>query len=161
MEIKEIKKTVEQVVRTEYVAMDGTVFRNERECKAYEESALCVVKSKLKLLKRTTTYDLLWEGSEEEYIDIINVENEQDLDNLKQYVYLVITSKYVQNGNKYAKQCLDEELNKITIGHEVLLQWSYDDLAYITGNGSFEDYLGRIRDNYTKLISPKEEKANA
>lgn len=40
MRENEVKETREVVVRTEYVAEDGTVFRSEEECKKYEESAL-------------------------------------------------------------------------------------------------------------------------
>ena len=50
MKMNEIKKTVEQVVRVEYIAEDGTVFSSEVECRTYEESALFVISNKLKKL---------------------------------------------------------------------------------------------------------------
>lgn len=39
MKVNEIRKTetIEKLVRTEYIAEDGTVFSNEEECKKYEE----------------------------------------------------------------------------------------------------------------------------
>lgn len=42
MKVNEIRKTetIEKLVRTEYIAEDGTIFRSEEECKKYEESAL-------------------------------------------------------------------------------------------------------------------------
>ena len=43
MRTNEVKETREVVVRTEYIAEDGTVFRNEEECKKYEESALFAI----------------------------------------------------------------------------------------------------------------------
>mgnify|MGYP000898823865 FL=1 len=42
MRANEVKETRE-VVRTEYIAEDGTVFRSEEECKKYEESALFAI----------------------------------------------------------------------------------------------------------------------
>ena len=40
MRVNEVKTavTIEKVVRIEYIAEDGTVFRNEEECKKYEEN---------------------------------------------------------------------------------------------------------------------------
>ena len=43
MRTNEVRETKEVVVRTEYIAEDGTVFRSEEECKKYEESALFVI----------------------------------------------------------------------------------------------------------------------
>lgn len=50
MKVNEIRKieTIEKLVRTEYIAEDGTVFSNEEECKKYEESALFAVSKELK-----------------------------------------------------------------------------------------------------------------
>lgn len=58
MRTNEIKRTVEEVVRVEYIAEDGTVFSNEEECKKYEESALFAISKELKRL----TKDLLLIG---------------------------------------------------------------------------------------------------
>ena len=52
MKKNEIKKTIEQVVRVEYIAEDGTVFYSEGECAEYEESALFVVSNQLKRLSK-------------------------------------------------------------------------------------------------------------
>ena len=45
MRVNEVRKTetIEKLVRIEYIAEDGTVFRSEEECKKYEESALFVI----------------------------------------------------------------------------------------------------------------------
>ena len=52
MKVNEIRKTetIEKLVRTEYIAEDGTVFRSEEECKKYEESALFAISKELKRL---------------------------------------------------------------------------------------------------------------
>lgn len=52
MKVNEIRKTetIEKLVRTEYIAEDGTIFRSEEECKKYEESALFAISKELKRL---------------------------------------------------------------------------------------------------------------
>ena len=52
MKVNEVKTavTIEKVIRTEYIAEDGTVFRNKEECKKYEESALFAISKELKRL---------------------------------------------------------------------------------------------------------------
>ena len=135
MKKNEIKttETIEKVVRVEFVADDGTVFNNEEECKTYEESALFVVSNKLKrLTHKWTSHYALFEDREEEELEIFDVQTEEDLDNLRRYLYL----KAIKNGAKdeYIKQCFtaDSEhrnlyvFDNVTIGHEVLVFWGYD-----------------------------------
>ena len=167
MKKNEIKRTetVETVVRVEYVAEDGTVFNNEEECKAYEESALFVVSNKLKrLTKEWTSHYSLFEDREEEELEIFDVQTEEDLDNLRRYLYL----KAIKNGasDKYIKECFtaDSEnrnlyvFDNVTIGHEVLVFWGYDlDWFWVYGDGSLNGYFDVIRKRYLKIISPKEE----
>lgn len=52
MRANEVKETREVVVRTEYIAEDGAVFRSEEECKKYEESALFAISKELKRLTK-------------------------------------------------------------------------------------------------------------
>lgn len=47
-------KTIEEIIKTSYIAEDGTVFRTQDECEKYEESALFVVSNKLKRLTSKT-----------------------------------------------------------------------------------------------------------
>ena len=68
MKINEIKKTVEQIIRTEYIAEDGVIFYNEAECKAYEESALFVISKKVKKLNSKWHLKFLKEQQEKEEI---------------------------------------------------------------------------------------------
>ena len=51
MRVNEVKETREVVVRTEFVAEDGQVFRSEEECKKYEESALFAINKQLRRLE--------------------------------------------------------------------------------------------------------------
>lgn len=166
MKKNEIKRPIEEVVRVEYIAEDGQVFYNEEECKKYEESALFAVSKKLNRLniKSTSIYDLNESGSDEEDLEIYDVQTEEDLENLKRYIYL----KLVQNGASeiMIKDCFTSEngnrndfvFDNVTVGHEVLVFWGYDkDWVWTYKDGSLDGYFSWLRDKYTKLITPKEE----
>lgn len=94
MKVNEIRKTetIEKLVRTEYIAEDGTVFSNEEECKKYEESALFAISKKLKRLDNkkngASEYDIYDECSDEYLVEIFNAETERDIENIRRYVYL-------------------------------------------------------------------------
>ena len=52
MKVNEVRKTetIEKLVKIEYIAEDGIVFRSEEECNKYEESALFAISKELKRL---------------------------------------------------------------------------------------------------------------
>ena len=163
MKKNEIKKMVEQVVGVEFVAEDGTIFYNESECREYEESALFAVSKNLRKLSKqfTSIYDLNQEGCEENYLEIFDIQTPEDLDNLRRYLYL----KLSKNGASEStiKDIFSSEarepfrFDSVTFGHEVMVFWSYDqDWAWTYGNGSLEAYCNWIKDNYNKIITPKE-----
>lgn len=166
MKRNEIKETREVVVRTEYVAEDGQVFYNEEECKKYEESALFAVSKELKRLnvKDISVYSLIGEGSEEDEVEIFDVQTDRDLENLRRYLYL----KARKNGasESSVKDCFtskdgsrkDYVFDGVTKGHEVIVCWNYDcDWFWVHRDGSIEGYLGYLRDKMTKLITPENE----
>ena len=161
MKVNEVKKTktVEEVVRVEYIAEDGQVFRNEDECKKYEESALFAISKQLKRMtnkKYVSQYDINDDCSDEYEVEIFNAENEKDIENIRRYVYL----KAIKECPSTRKE--DVELANITSGHEVIIFWNYvQDCCWTIGNGSIDAYCDYIRGNITRLITPKEENANA
>ncbi len=165
MRTNEIKKTIEQVVRVEYIAEDGTVFNNEVECKKYEESALFVAKQKLKRLNKewTSIYQLNEDGSDDQELEIFDVQTQEDLDNLRRYLYLKLMQKGVTE--KTANECftsvdgkrINHVFDSVTFGHEVLVFWSYDeDWFWVYGDGSVDGYCKWIKEKYAKIITPKE-----
>lgn len=166
MEKREIKRVIEEVVRVEYVAEDGTVFYSEEECKKYEESALFVVSNKLKRLttKQTSIYDWLDEGSEECDLEIFDVQTDEDLSNLRRYLYLKATSNGASE--KYIKEAFtsvdgvkrkDFVFDNVTIGHEVMVFWSYDnDWFWVYKDGSLNGYFEWLKEKYTKITMPKD-----
>jgi large subunit ribosomal protein L29 len=162
--MNEIKRTIEEVVRVEYIAEDGTVFNSEAECRTYEESALFVVSSKLKKLthKFTSEYDFIEAGSDENELEIFDVQTQEDLDNLKRYLYL----KAIKNGatDKDIQGCftsVDGQRNNlvfdnVTYGHEVMVFWSYDsNWFWVYGDGSVDGYCKWVKERYTQMITLK------
>lgn len=171
MKKNEIKRTetIEKVVRVEYIAEDGTVFygaNGEEECRKYEESALFAVSKKLKRLSdiNTSIYDLNEDGSDECGLEIFDVKTEEDLENLRRYLYLSLTKKGVSD--KDIEYCFTSEngtradyvFDSVTAGHEVLIFWSYDEDHFWTfKDGSLAGYFSWLRDKYNKIITPKED----
>ena len=157
MQIKEIKRTrtIEEVIRTEYIADDGEVFYNENECKKYEESARFVLSKKVKRILRCNTNDLNYEASDEYDSEIFNVETQEDLGNLKRYLYLTIKNDF----SSYEWEQLEESMKEVTFGHEVIIHWHYDhDGFYICGDGSIEDYGKHFMNLVTNAIKREQEK---
>lgn len=157
MRTNEVKETREVVVRTEYIAEDGTVFRSEEECKKYEGSALLAISKRLKRLNpkkyNASEYDIYNECSDEYLVEIFDAETEEDIEIIRRYVYLKALS---ENSNRVNKS--DVELPNITEGHEIIIHWNYDqDCCWTIGNGSIEAFCNHIRTNLVKLITPETE----
>ena len=156
MEVREIKetKTIEKVIRTDYVAEDGTIFINEEECKKYEESALFAVSKKLKRLTKAyaSQYDIWDECCDEDEVEIFQVDTGDDLDCLRRYLYL----KGVNEHSDADKKGLTIG-DSVTVGHEVIVFWSYDhDYFWICGDGTITAFGNYIKSNLMKMIESRE-----
>ena len=139
---KEVTK-VETI--TEYIAADGTTFQDKEMCECYEKSALCAVKKTLKKLnvKDISQWDLFGTGSDEDMVEIYDVKSAEDLMHLRMYCDLE------SNG----RGDLDK-LNKLTVGHEVVIFWNYDrDYYWTYDNGSIESVLESIREQFKYALS--------
>lgn len=155
MKVNEVKvtKTIEEVVRTEYIASDGTIFSDKAECMKYEESALFAVKSSLKWLSKDNALcEINDEGCCDFRIDIADIQTEGDLKNLRQYVYLSC------KGSDNDKADAMSILNKVTSGHPVLIMWNYDmDCCWTYGDGSPEAYGKHFKNRYLAVIKANNE----
>ena len=167
MRKNEIKKTVEEIIGVEYIAEDGTIFNNKEECEKYEESALFVVSNKLKRLntKETNIEEFNVEGSCDCELEIFDIQTEEDLNNLRRYLYLkAITNGATEKGIKDAFTSDDGKrenyvFDNVTIWHEVMVFWSYDkDWFWVHKDGSLNGYFQLLKERYDKIITPKEDK---
>ena len=165
MRKNEIKKTIEEIVGVEYIAEDGTIFNNEEECEKYEELALFVASNKLKRLTTKETYinDFNDESCDCE-LEIFDVQTKEDLNNLRRYLYLkAITNGATEKDIKDAFTSDDGKrenyvFDSVTIGHEVLVFWSYDkDWFWVYKDGSLNGYFELLKERYDKIVTPKED----
>lgn len=147
MKTNVIKKTVteERVIMTEYVAEDGTIFYDKEECLKYEKSALYAVSKQLKRINKRniTMYDFIPEGSSEYEVEIFDIQTEDDLRLLRQYLAL----------KEYDGNTGDVLCEEVTCGHEVLIFWNYDKVySWTYGDGSLNGLFEWIRKHYTKAL---------
>lgn len=156
MRVNEVKqtKTIEEVVRTEYIAEDGTVFRSEEECRKYEESALFAISKELKRLTNPnegSENDIYDQCSVDDLVEVFNAETEKDIENIRRYVYL----RALHENRRVDQNCV--ELPNITAGHEIIIHWSYElDACWVFGDGSINAFCNYIRNNLTAMITPKD-----
>lgn len=81
------------VKKTMYKAGDGTLFTTESECKVYEESAICAVKSRLKIRELGVGQygsldDILDQGCRRSSYFEVSVDSEDAIKNFIQYLEL-------------------------------------------------------------------------
>lgn len=145
---KEITETKTTIIE-EYIAADGSVFRDKEECKRYEESALFAVKSTLKKLNSRSLdeCEIFGAGCGDTHLEIYDIQTTEDLMRLKMYCRL-LTSEGVG--------C---SLEKITLGHEVAIFFSYD-YCWTYADGSIEGILNNIRENFKSVLTNKQENNN-
>lgn len=168
MKVNEIRKTetIEKLVRTEYIAEDGTVFSNEEECKKYEESALFAISKELKRMGNENYLshcDINDNCSCDEKVEIFDIQTERDLENLRRYLYLIL--KKNGSSDDTVNDCFKSKdgtrdkhvFDGVTAGHEVMIFWNYDeDWFWVYNDGSINGYCEFFREKITKLITPKE-----
>lgn len=167
MRVENITKTkpIEEIIRTSYIAEDGTAFKTQQECEKYEESALFVVSNKLKrLANETVTHmDLNNLCSDNEPVEIFDIQTERDLDNLKQYLRLKLSKNRVSERN--VQMCFDSPngksdfvINNITFGHEVMIFWDNEEtFCWVYKDGSVNGYAEYVKDRVWNAIKKVEQ----
>lgn len=161
MKVNEIKETKEVVVRTEYVAEDGSIFSTEDECRKYEESAYFVIDKKLKRLNGNTSQnELIEEFSYDNRLEIFDIQTQEDLDNLRRYLYIKLSM--AGYSDDHIKGCfesttedrVDYVFDGVTYGHEVMIFWNYDeDWFWVFKDGSLSGLYEYIKERYEKIIN--------
>lgn len=143
--MKEITREVTKTETMYYEAVDGARFSSREECEKYEKSAKCVVLKEIEKYKlgRISEYELFEAGCDDYGTDIYNIANAEVLNKLN--IYRNLCDPHIQNiGEEY-------------IGKPILLAWDYEECSSYN-LGTIDELLGRIRNNYIKAITPKEEK---
>ena len=150
MRTEEIKET--KVVGTKYIADDGTEFYSVEDCQKYEQSALFVMRSKLKLIAETNEEDFSVGGCYDDKVEVFDVQTQEDLDKLKAYLHLALSTHGVRNFDDYFNES-EYGFGKVTAGHEVIIWWTYDqDHFWIYGDGSIDAYVEYVKQKALKSI---------
>lgn len=150
MRTEEIKET--KVVGTKYIADDGTEFYSVEDCKRYEQSALFVMRSKLKFIADTDQEEFSVDGCCDDKVEVFDVQTQEDLDKLKAYLHLVLSIHGVRNFDSYFNDS-EYSFGNVTVGHEVIIWWNYDqDHFWVYGNGSIGDYVEHVKNRALKAI---------
>jgi len=88
-EIKKERTTTQTYI--EYEAIDGTIFDNKDACAEYEKTLQCINQAKyndLVIKKDCTEYGLFGVGNEDDYVDLIKVKSQDDIDTvMKTWLY--------------------------------------------------------------------------
>lgn len=86
-EIKKLKTKAEEIIKWE--AIDGTIFSDKEECEKYEESALCILKARLK--KITVNVGDAWDlmgGYDDHSVWAIKMNTREDVQTVEQFMLL-------------------------------------------------------------------------
>ena len=152
--MKEIK-TERTVYDIMYEAVDGTTFRSQEECAKYEESALGVLRAKLKKLIVNDQYDG-WElmgGNEDNKILAVKMETEEDKDTVLQNYYLDQPWILKDGNNNTHKERLEKCVEQAYKEQDVILFGvNCDDCLYLI------DTRYNIIDRLNKLDQKEETK---
>lgn len=120
----------ETVAHTEYVAYDGTQFKDKTECKRYEESALGVLMVKYRpyVVRQSTEERIFGHGTEDYFIDVVAVKDINAMETIMQ-IFLLENPHYKNPENaSHLKRIHDR------------LQRAFDEEGYIfIGRGYRED----------------------
>lgn len=132
MKAIQTEETITTII-TKYEAIDGTIFESKDECKKYEDTAICVLRSRYNplVITSTTEYDLFQVGSDECVIDVIKLQSEQDVDTILQLCH------YYHNWLKEDK-CKDR-LQKISI--RINKAFSENDYLFISKGWESDNFM--------------------
>jgi hypothetical protein len=125
METKEIINTTKSY---EYVAIDGTIFKDRAECEKYEESAKMMLYSKYQplVIHRKSEEELYGTGSCEYEIDIVKIKEHKDIDTLIQLYCLY-------NNRKNTEEVTNE---RSRLGQ----WWANQDTLFIGRGCAYDNY---------------------
>lgn len=143
--MKEIKREVTSV-EVVYQAADGTEFKSKEECKAYDESARCMLYAKYnqKVIKSESEFGLLGFGSEECTIEVVKLETQADVD--------LITQLFLFENKRMALSENRDSLNRILVRMNKAL--SEKDYVFI-GRGCCKDefYYEGSRNEHIEILN--------
>lgn len=143
---EEIKKEIIDV-HTFYEAIDGTLFKNQEECKKYEETAKCLIRSKVMPLIVSKGIDA-WElmgGVDEHTVTAFKPVTSTDADNLKQFL-LIECTWYASDERKSIREKIFSVIDEALKNKDVVLfgQNIDDDYYFIDSRHNIVNRLNNL-----------------
>lgn len=140
---EEIKREVTDI-HTYYEAADGTRFENQEECKKYEETAKCIIRSKamkLVVAKNKNAWKLMG-GSDDDTVTAFKMEKLEDLDTTKLF-WLMECPWYNSEGRKELREQKLSIMDTAYQNGDILLfgQSCDDDYYFINSRQNIIDNL--------------------
>ena len=134
--------TIEKTVNvTKWEASDGTTFETREECSKYEGTAKCVLYTRYKpLIKRSVDEYTLGFGSEVNFVDVVEVKSEGDVNVIKQLWF-----HWHPSTNHDYRDSQMEKIERAWKNEDILLiaRGYEEDNFYIIG--TLSEYLDRIK----------------
>lgn len=130
-EIKKERTTTQTYI--EYEAIDGTIFDNKDACAEYEKTLKCINQAKyndLVIKKDCTEYGLFGVGNEDDYVDLIKVKSQDDIDTVMK-TWMSYHTFYQED--KYKKR-VDDTYNMLKKAMEV------DDIIFVNHGYEGNDF---------------------
>ena len=144
METKRIERVNYDYI---YVATDGTEFYSEDECRAYEQSAKGVLKTRLKkfALSVSTECDLFnGSGSDENTTYVVVPKSEAEVQVIHQLIHLM------SYGDK------ERQTERVEVGKLVIVMIGYqDDGLWVT---DFNEIVSKATEGAYEIVEKKEKK---
>ena len=116
MKVNEIKETREVVVKTEYIAIDGTIFRTKEECEQWEKSYECTLTCSMKKIPHIET------NGEDAYLQCGNCDDEVWIIKPRDFEDIKVINAYTEATCCGCKANLTQE----DIGKLIAMNFGYD-----------------------------------
>lgn len=147
-----------------YISDDGYSFCDEESCRNHEK--LKEIKNRVDeispRLKRMTDDKEIYlnefddNADQDIKVEIFNIETEDDLKLLKEYVLLEAQINYGETCKSIVseiKQSIKTEFTDVTCGHEVIVFWDWRGVWFwLYGDGSIDEYCNCCKKNFLRLI---------
>lgn len=159
-----IMKIVKEDYDTIYVSNDGSTFFYEEDCRNYERLAeikntVAEISSQLKRMTDEKSIHLCtinYDAADDVTVEIFNIETEDDLKLLKEYILLkeqIHYGKTCESTVLEIKQSIKKQFTGVTCGHEVIIFSDWRGLDFwLYGDGSINGYCNCIKEDFLNLI---------
>lgn len=149
---------------TRYVSNDGSIFFYEEDCRNYErleevKNMMAEISPQLKRMVDTRGIYLNtinYDTADDVTVEIFNIETEDDLKLLKEYILLKEQIHYNNTCEPTVseiKQSIKTQFTDVTCGHEVMVFSDWRGAGFwLCGDGSIDGYCNCLKEEFLNFI---------